>query len=264
MKSLEARRTPSKSHSYRLLADLYDDVFGGSRAPVDRLRDAILGEDVLPQVISACDLGCGTGTTAVDLAKRGIEMFAVDQSPCMCRQATAKARKAGVAMQVLVGDMRSFRLPHPVDLVISEGDAVNHIGHRGDLARVAKAVWRALRPGGYFYFDVNNRAGFARYWPLSQWFETRGKAVVMTHGAHTPGKDKASAEIDWFIPVGTQWRRRHERIEEVCWSREEIEKTLTRTGFQNIRHWDASPFFPKGSVVEPGCRSNFLAHKPAV
>jgi len=52
--------------------------------------------------------------------------------------------------------MRTFCLPEPVDLVTCEYNALNHLPQKADLARTVRAVARALRPGGYFYFDVNN------------------------------------------------------------------------------------------------------------
>ncbi len=51
-------------------------------------------------------------------------------------------------------------MPEPGDLVSCEFDALNHVPRKADLALVAKAVARALRPGGHFCFDVNNRLSF--------------------------------------------------------------------------------------------------------
>ncbi|MGH7867991.1 MAG: class I SAM-dependent methyltransferase, partial [Candidatus Dormibacteraceae bacterium] len=65
----------------------------------------------------ACDLACGTGTTALELASRGIKVFAVDLSPIMCRITRQKAICARAKINVLLGDMRTFRLPEPVDLI---------------------------------------------------------------------------------------------------------------------------------------------------
>jgi SAM-dependent methyltransferase len=63
------------------------------------------------------------------------------------------------------GDMRNFRLPERGDLVLCEFDALNHVPRKEDLARVANSVSRALRPGGHFFFDVNNRLAFEKFWP---------------------------------------------------------------------------------------------------
>jgi hypothetical protein len=46
-------------------------------------------------------------------------------------------------LRVLRGDMREFRLPEPVDLVLCEFDALNHVPRKGDLAPVAVTVREA-------------------------------------------------------------------------------------------------------------------------
>ena len=101
---------------YHLLARYYDEMFGGYRAPIDATRDRILGK-VLPNAQSACDLACDTGQTAVWFARRGVRTFAVDLSPSMVRVTREKVRAAGLRVRVARGDMRSFRLPEPVDLI---------------------------------------------------------------------------------------------------------------------------------------------------
>jgi SAM-dependent methyltransferase len=149
---------------YLLLARYYDQFFSSHIPGYQRARRELL-RDILPQVRSACDLACGTGTTAIELRHQGIKVFAVDLSPTMCRLARSKARSAGIRVVVIRGDMRIFRLPEPVDLVTCEYDALNHVPQKSDLARTARAVAGALRPGGYFYFDVNNRKHLQKNWP---------------------------------------------------------------------------------------------------
>ena len=212
---------------------------------------------ILANVKSACDLACGSGTTAIALSRRGIQVYAVDLSPTMCR--LARRKTAGLQVKVIRGDMRTFKLPEPVDLVTCECDAVNHIARKSDLRRVAKAVARALRPGGHFYFDVNNALGFATYWTGTHWTEKPGIVMVMNNGHN---RTRAWSEVNWFIQDGLGWRRFQERVEEVCWPAQEIEETLHAAGFDQIQHWDATPFFLKtDSRVTPGCRSIYLARK---
>ena len=201
--------------TYRWLAQYYDELFASFRGPMDAARERVLGR-ILPSVETACDLACGTGTTALALVRRGIKMYAVDLSPLMCRLAREKAARDRLPLHVLRGDMRSFRLPEAVDLITCEFDALNHVPRRADLRMVAKAVARALRPGGYFFFDVNNSLGFERYWTGTVWFETPHVAVVMRNG-HNRKADRAWCDVDLFIRDGRCWRRRRERVEEVCW-----------------------------------------------
>lgn len=244
---------------YRWLAQYYDELFSSSRVPIDAVREHILGR-ILPHVETACDLACGTGTTALILARKGINMYAVDLSPLMCRLAREKADRARLPVRVLRADMRSFRLPEAVDLITCECDSLNHIPHGADLRMVAKAVGRALRPGGHFFFDVNNSLGFERYWSGTVWFEKPGVAVVMRNG-HNHQANRAWSDIEWFIRDGRSWRRHHERVEEVCWSSSEIRRTLREAGFDQVRAWDCTPFFKNNPLIRPGCRTVYLARK---
>ena len=244
---------------YRWLAQYYDELFSSFRFPIDMARERILGR-ILPRVETACDLACGTGTTALILARKGIHMRAVDLSPLMCRLAREKANHARLPVQVFQADMRSFRLPQAVDLITCEYDALNHLARRADLRMVAKAVERALRPGGHFYFDVNNSLGFEQYWSGTVWFEKPGVVVVMRNG-HNRQADRAWSDLEWFIQEGRCWRRHHERVEEICWGSDEIRCIFQETGFDQLRSWDAAPFFKKNSRIGPGCRTIYLARK---
>jgi len=244
---------------YHWLAQCYDEFFFPIRAPLDAARERLLGR-ILPRIQSACDLACGTGTTAINLAQRGIRTYAIDLSPHMCRLARQKVRAAQVHVPVLQADMRNFRLPQRVDLITCEGDAVNHVPQKQDLRNVAKCVARALHSGGYFFFNINTPIGFRKYWSGTVCLERPG-AVMLMRGGHNPDADRAWSDIDLFIREGHRWRRRHERVEEVCWTREEIRHVLLMTGFEQLRAWDAAPFFEANSMISASCYTIYLARK---
>lgn len=244
---------------YRWLAKYYDIVFTVREPWAEAAHRAILGR-ILPGVMSACDLACGSGATALKLAKRGIRTYAVDLSPGMCRAARQRAREAGLPVAVSRQDMRSFRLPEPVDLVLCEFDALNHIPRKGDLARVLKAVVRALKPGGYFFFDVNNRLGFESYWKGTWCQEKPGIVLIMKNG-NDAAHDRAWSDCVWFIRKGGRWTRHGEHVEEVCWSEKEMRLALGEAGFGVVRSWDSTPFWKGNPIVKPGCRTHYLARK---
>jgi len=83
---------------------------------------------------------------------------------------------------------------------------------------------------------------------------------VMRNGSD-PANDRAWSDVEWFVREGKLWRRHTERVEEVCWSEGEMREALAEAGFDWVRAWDGSRFFPVGSMIAPGCRSVWLARK---
>lgn len=245
---------------YTLLARLYDRLTPYAPAMNRHARKRILGK-MLPRVRAVCDLGCGSGETALDFARRGLKVFAVDLSPTLCRITRAKARRARLPIRVLCADMRRFRLPEPVDLLTCEFAALNHVPRRADLGRVLRGVARALRPGGWFLFDVNTPKSFAEQIPRGEWIARRGFKLVL-RGRYDRRRQKAVLHFEWFVPKGKLWRHRREQVEHVCWTDREIRRSLRRTGFQRIRVWDGMEVRPPSPDARRGTDTYYLAQKP--
>ena len=245
---------------YELLAEYYDHFFDRN-AGMRRARKTVFGP-LLRNVSAVCDLACGTGSWAVELASRGIYTFAVDLSPAMCALARRKAGEANVAVHVVTSDMRTFRLPRTVDLITCEFDALNHVPRKSDLGRVLKRAAQTLNPGGHFAFDVNNRPAFEQVWAHT-WFLEKPPVALVMRGSYTPGRDRAALDLEWFVRTGgkNSWRRHHEHVEEVCWSADEIRAALDKAGLQVVGTWDAAPFF-RDDFTRPGNRTYWLTQKP--
>lgn len=249
--------TPKTVRPYQWLAQYCDQLMTFHRPIFSKARQQILGP-VLGGVDSVCDLACGTGGTAIEFAKAGYKSSGVDLSPTMIRIAKEKAAKAKLDVRFTRGDMRKFKLLEPVDLITCEFDALNHVPEKSDLALVSQSVAKALRPGGYFYFDVNNLPAFENVWPLA-WFQDKPGVAVMLHGGHNKGEDRAWTDIEWFIKEGPLWRRHHEHVEEVCWTRHEIRGALRAAGMKIVGSFDATLFFQNDQLTRPGYRTFYLA-----
>ena len=70
---------------------------------------------------TAVDLGCGTGSLSLALARQGLNVIAVDISPAMLECLQEKASRAGLAgITCVVAAVEHFDLPPAkVDLVVS-------------------------------------------------------------------------------------------------------------------------------------------------
>ncbi len=139
---------------YRLMATLRipKTVVFGSAVP---LLDRLLDEGRLPGG-RAIDLGCGVGTEAVLLARRGFDVTGVDFSPTAVRLARRRAAADGVDVEFIVDDLTRLRHVHGTfDLLVDIG-TLNDI--RGpDRDRYLDNVVPLARTGSRFVLF-----GFAR------------------------------------------------------------------------------------------------------
>lgn len=97
----------------------------------------------------ALDLGCGTGTNVMYLARHGFEAIGVDYVPRAIAQARRKAEEAGVEATFIVGDVTDLSfLEGPFDLVLDLG-CFHGLSSEGKLG-YAQGVSRLTRPGSLF------------------------------------------------------------------------------------------------------------------
>lgn len=102
---------------------------------------------------TVADIGCGTGLFARYLNRSwGVPVIGVDISGDMLRIAVRNCR--GLKVCLLRQDIRSLRLPRPVDLVTCNFDTLNHLVGDGDLLRTFRSVASNINPGGHFLFDM--------------------------------------------------------------------------------------------------------------
>ncbi len=120
------------------------DPIWDSDRPTSELTRVVLGDRIA--LCAALELGCGTGTNAVWLARQGFTVTAIDVSPRAIERARQRAREAGVSVRFLTGDLRDAdQLGGPYDFFVDCGcyGAVQ----LGDRAGYLDAVARLTRPG---------------------------------------------------------------------------------------------------------------------
>jgi SAM-dependent methyltransferase len=134
-----------------------DPVLDAGAAQVDKALDlsGVRGGAVL-------DLGCGPGRHAVPLARRGFQVTAVDLSAFHLAKAQARAEAAGVTVELVRADMRTFARADAFDLAVSLFTSFGYFDDPRDDLRVLENVRRSLRPGGVLVMDVVSRERLAR------------------------------------------------------------------------------------------------------
>ena len=97
----------------------------------------------------ALDLGCGTGTNVVYLARHGWTAVGVDYARRAIVKARQRARAAGVRSELYAADVtRLDFLEPPFDLALDIGCL--HSLAVGDRPRYAAGLARLVRPGGTY------------------------------------------------------------------------------------------------------------------
>ena len=105
--------------------------------------------------LTALDLGCGTGTTAIYLAESFKKVWAVDVAEPMLALARGKAEKAGLSNLEFVraGFLSYAGPPEPVDFAVIKA-AFHHLPDFWKQAALLR-LNSMLKPGGLLYmFDV--------------------------------------------------------------------------------------------------------------
>ena len=102
------------------------------------------------------DLGCGTGSITVPLAKKGYTLTGVDLSPEMLSLAAKKAEEAGCAniqwheMDITEPDLEW----DSYDAIIATFDVINHLTEEADVQLVFQEAGMMLTDNGLFVFDI--------------------------------------------------------------------------------------------------------------
>jgi len=128
------------------LASIYD-VLDDDRSDLDAyvaMVDELGARSVL-------DLGCGTGTFACLLARRGIEVIGVD--PATASLDVARRKPGADGVQWIEGDAAAVPAG-PVDLVTMTGNVAQVFLTDESWAAVLDACRRVLAPGGTLGFEV--------------------------------------------------------------------------------------------------------------
>ncbi len=123
------------------------------------------------------DVGCGLGLQAVELAKRGYQVTALDLSESMLRRAKSEALVAGVTVNFVHGDMRQLHLEGRFDAVLCWGTTFGYFDD--DVNRkTMEALHACLKPMGVLLMEVVNRDYVIQSQPQLVWFEGDGCVCI--------------------------------------------------------------------------------------
>jgi len=154
-------------------ARTYDQTFALFK---DYPREALFLRDVIrhwrPEARSILDVACGTATHLLELARMGFDCIGLDLDPEILKVAREKARRRGLTIRLVQGDMRDFRLQNPVDVAINMFYSFHKVlDHEAEQVGCLKSIHRALNPLGILIMEVLPEENNLRLYPPGQVFE---------------------------------------------------------------------------------------------
>ena len=219
--------------AYKALAASYDRLTNDVdyEAVVAFYEEMIRRDGLMPR--TAVDLACGTGSVAVLLAKRGMQVTAVDLSEDMLTVAAQKAFGMENPPRFVCQPLQALQLPRGVDLAVCALDSLDYITDPADCAEAIKRVYKALNPGGIFIFDVNTPEKL-RAMDGQVFLDEDDDVYCVWRGEFDEETNICSYGMDLFQREGDCWYRSFEEHREYAYSREQLTAFLKNAGFTHI------------------------------
>lgn len=132
------------------------------------------------------DVGAGTGRVALDLARRGHRVIALDRDPELLEALGERAR--GLPVRAVRADARAFSLDEPVGLCLAPMQTIQLLADATERASFLRCARAHLRPGGRLACALADAA----------------EGVVVGPWAAPPAPDRGEIGGTWYEsqPVG--------------------------------------------------------------
>ena len=220
------------------------DAYHALAASYDRLTNDIQYEETVAfymqllereklSVRTAADLACGTGSVALLLAQKGMQVIGVDMSEEMLCVAQQKAQEAENPPVFVCQRLEKLNLPRGVDLAVCALDSMNYITNPALCRQALGRIFRVLNPGGCFIFDVNTPEKL-RAMDDQIWLDEDDDVYCVWRGEFDEQTRILSYAMDLFQRRGATWERSYEEHLEYAYTQEELTAWLKEAGFTHI------------------------------
>lgn len=239
------------------IADVYDQWSSDMTADVPfYVSEAVAwGGPVL-------EVGVGTGRVAVAIARSGVDVVGIDNSPSMLRKAGERVAVEPLDGQVelVEADMRDFDLGRQFPLAILPYRVLAHALTTEEQVATLRAVRKHLSPGGRLVFNVVVPRASDLEWADSLTREGHYRdeaghdAVLWRQTDYEPGTQQLHFHfvVDELGDAGAVIRRTHaDMTVRLCFPGE-LEHALALAGFRVTDRWgwfDRRPFGAESSEV---------------
>jgi 2-polyprenyl-3-methyl-5-hydroxy-6-metoxy-1,4-benzoquinol methylase len=201
------------------------------------------------------DLMCGYGRHALALARKGIEVTAVDNLADYITELKLNAEKEGLPVNALQYNVTTFSPGDKYDLVICMGNSLNFFDE-ADTVQILSAAAACLKPGGHLLLNSWSVAEIAfKNFKDKSWSEIDGlKFLTDSKLLFHPTRIETESTI-----IASDGATEIKKGIDYIFSINEIEAMINKSGLQ-LKELYSIPGRKKFSIGEP--RIYLVAQKP--
>lgn len=234
------------------LAHVHDIGYGDhARKAAAEICKILANNNILDRLI--VELGCGSGISALEFARRGYKILGIDISSAMVDLARARVPQA----EFYKASLFKIDLP-PCAVVTAIGECLNYLfdpDNQDDrLQQLFERIYQALMPGGLFIFDVAEPGLLEK--GDEQHFTEGHDWLVLVEKEENLEQSTLTRRIITLRKIGEQYRRDDEVHHIRLYRSTDLAHKLRQAGFkiQSMRSY--------GDYQLPRAHAAFVARKP--
>lgn len=220
--------------SYKQFAYLYDQLM--EDAPYSKWLSFIksAASEYYPNAERFLDVGCGTGSLSILLAKEGLNVTGIDLSSDMLTVAKEKAENEKVPLSLFQQDMRELEGLGLYDCVTILCDSLNYVLTEEDVKRSFLSAWNHLETGGLLLFDIHSLHKINNIFIGHTFGSSEDQLSYIWQCFQGEFENSVEHELTFFVQTGQLYERHDELHIQRTFSIEEYSKWLLECNFDVI------------------------------
>lgn len=234
------------SEIYSALAPHYDRLMQDIPYPSwCDFYQACLAKYGISSPAAIVDLGCGTGSISIELAKRGHSVTGLDISEEMLALAFKKANAAGAKLLLLSQNMTCFDTGTLMDAALCCFDGVNYLADTSKVYSCFCSTYENLRENGLFIFDISTPYKYESILASNSFVYEFDDLFTVWESYYNKKSGICDFELTFFTKHGGQlWKQTKEYQRQRKYSEKTILALLKKAGFtllETVSDIDFSP-----------------------